>query len=126
MWNTFPKGELFTKEKPYLLRFFDQIKFFPVTAEELVNIRRDFPQGKYPLKIEETTFSLKEYKKFLEDNDSGIKKFKTAQAEAFEAEKNDWIRTGRLNFSQDMNNIADKKQDAIEEGLEPIVRNNFV
>ena len=121
MWNTYTKGELFSSDKPYLLRFFDQIKFFPVSAEELLKIRRDFPQGQYPLKIENTTFSLKEYKQFLLNNDDEIKTFKASQSEAFEAEKNDWIKTGRLNFTQDVQGSATKSDNEIAEGLEPIV-----
>jgi len=36
-----------------------------VSAEELLKIREDFPLGRYQLKIEETTFSLREYNAFL-------------------------------------------------------------
>lgn len=120
MWNTYTKGELFSKERPYLLRFFDQIKFFPVSAEELLRIRRDFPQGQYPLKIEETSFSLKEYKDFLTENQKEINTFKQTQTDAFEAEKTDWIKTGRLNFTQDVLNTSSKSDNEIPEGLEPI------
>jgi urea carboxylase len=121
MWNTYPKGELFSKEKPYLLRFFDQIKFFPVSADELLKIRRDFPQGRYSIKIEHTTFSLKEYKKFLAQNGEEINDFKQLQGKAFNDEKNDWIRTGKLNFTQDDPNLAIAKNDAIPEGSEGIL-----
>jgi len=121
MWNTYAKGDLFSKEKPYLLRFFDQIKFFPVSADELLKIRRDFPQGQYPLRIEETTFSLKSYKDFLSHNKEGIQAFKHTQNEAFEAEKTDWINTGRLNFTQDVLNSSTELDNEIAEGLEPIV-----
>jgi len=121
MWNTYTKGELFSEEKPYLLRFFDQIKFFPVTADELLKIRRDFPQGQYPLNIEETTFSLKEYKQFLLNNSIEIDTFKQSQKLAFEAEKNDWIQTGRLNFTQDVLNQSTEPYNEVAEGLEPII-----
>lgn len=120
MWNTYAKGDLFSKEKPYLLRFFDQIKFFPVSADELLKIRRDFQQGQYPLRIEKTTFSLKTYKKFLKDNCEAIHTFKHTQSNAFEAEKNDWVRTGKLNFTQDVLNHSTKSDNEIAEGLEPI------
>ncbi|MCD8166594.1 MAG: carboxyltransferase domain-containing protein [Bacteroides sp.] len=122
MWNTYPKGELFSDEKPYLLRFFDQIRFFPVSAGELLRIRRDFPQGQYPLKIEETIFSLKEYKQFLLQNSKTIQRFKQKQTSAFEAEKNDWIRTGKLNFTQDtcMGNKSESDNE-IPADLTPVV-----
>jgi urea carboxylase len=46
MWNTFHAS-------PWLLRFFDQIRFHEVSALELLEIRADFPYGGYPLRIEE-------------------------------------------------------------------------
>ena len=120
MWNTYPRGKYFSEKKPYLLRFFDQIKFYPVSAEELLQIRRDFPEGKYDLKIEETSFSLTAYKKFLSQNEESITAFKQMQGKAFEDEKNDWIRTGKLNFSEEVEDTSQKNESVIPEGLEPI------
>ncbi len=120
MWNTYPKGAYFTKEKPFLLQFFDQIKFYPVSTEELTKIRRDFPQGRYPLKIEEVSFSLKEYKAFLSENDAEIQSFRTQQQKAFNDEKEDWIKTGKLNFSQEEQVITDDSIIEIPEGCKAI------
>ena len=36
------------RAKPYLLRFFDQVRFFPVEADELLKIRRDLHRGEIP------------------------------------------------------------------------------
>ncbi len=63
MWNRYHAVEDFGG-KPSLLRFFDQIRFYPVSAEELLTIRRDFPLGRYPLRIEHTTLKLAEYQQF--------------------------------------------------------------
>jgi urea carboxylase len=46
VWNTWRQTDAFTEGKPWLLRFFDQIRFFPVSAEELTEWRRDFPLGR--------------------------------------------------------------------------------
>jgi len=43
---------------PWLLRFFDQVRFFPVSAAELLEIRDAFPYGQYSLQIEPTEFRL--------------------------------------------------------------------
>lgn len=120
MWNTYAKGDLFSAEKPYLLRFFDQVKFFPVSADELLKIRRDFLQGQYSLKIEETTFSLNAHKKFLAENSEAIHSFKKMQSEAFEAEKDEWIRTGKLNFTQEVLETSDDSDNEIPEGQEAV------
>jgi urea carboxylase len=44
VWNTHRQTDAFVDGKPWLLRFFDQIRFYPVSAEELVEWRRDFPE----------------------------------------------------------------------------------
>ena len=43
---------------------FDQLRFYPVSAEELLAIRRDFPRT-LPLRIEHSTLRLAEYQQFL-------------------------------------------------------------
>jgi hypothetical protein len=48
MWNRFRRTAEFEAGKPWLLRFFDPIRFYPLTAAELERIRRDFPLGRYP------------------------------------------------------------------------------
>jgi urea carboxylase len=45
MWNRYREVAAFDG-KPWLLRFFDQIRFYPVGADELLQIRRDFPLGR--------------------------------------------------------------------------------
>jgi urea carboxylase len=99
VWNTYQQTEAFTEGKPWLLRFFDQIKFYPVSNAELTKFREDFPQGRIKLRIEETTFKLRDYQKFLADNADSITAFKTHQQSAFEAERQRWIESGQLNFS---------------------------
>ncbi len=98
MWNRWrdaSNGALeFEPGKPWLLRFFDQIRFFPVSEEELVQIRRDFPAGRYRLKIEEGEFSLRDYNAFLADNAESISAFKNTQQAAFDAERERWRETG--------------------------------
>ncbi len=96
MWNRFHKTAEF--EQPWLLRFFDQIRFYEVTAEELVQIRRDFPKGDYLLKIEETTFNLLEYEQFIKDNASDINAFTSHREQAFNDELERWIADGSINF----------------------------
>lgn len=97
--------------KPWLLRFFDQIRFYPVSAEELLTIRRDFPLGRYPLRIEHTTLKLAEYQKFLADEAPGIETFRAHQQGAFDAERERWIANGQAHFdSTDV--LADEGEDA--------------
>jgi urea carboxylase len=108
MWNRYQQTDAF--EKPWLLRFFDQIKFYEVTGEELKQIRRDFPHGNYPIKIEETTFDLNEHNEFVEQNRVSINEFKKMRHDAFEKELQHWKDNGLLHF--------DSESNADEGGLE--------
>ena len=88
MWNTYNQTADF--EQPWLLRFFDQIQFYPVSPAELLQHRSDFLQGQFKLDIEETTFSLRDYNAFLESIQPDAMAFKARQQEAFEAERDRW------------------------------------
>ncbi|MDF2119565.1 urea carboxylase [Roseiarcaceae bacterium H3SJ34-1] len=90
MWNSWRSTKEFEPGKPWLLRFFDQIQFFPVSPAELMEAREAFPQGAYPLSIEATDFSFADYKAFLVREHEGITAFKQRQQAAFEAERQRW------------------------------------
>ncbi|UGB01872.1 urea carboxylase [Leclercia sp. G3L] len=109
MWSRYHAVEDFGG-KPWLLRFFDQIRFYPVSADELLTIRRDFPLGRYPLRIEHTTLKLAEYQQFLADEAQGIEAFRTHQQGAFNAERERWIANGQAHFdSSDV--LAEEGED---------------
>ncbi|WP_439541471.1 urea carboxylase [Hyphomicrobium sp.] len=90
IWNTYRITPEFEDDKPWLLRFFDQIRFYPVSAEELAEFRDGFLQGKCGLKIEPTSFKLSDYRRFLAGNATEIAAFKTRQQAAFDAERSRW------------------------------------
>jgi len=96
VWNTYRQTEAFTDGKPWLLRFFDQIRFFPVSHEELTEWRRDFPLGRRALRIEEETFRLSDYRKMLADNAESIATFQATRQAAFDAERADWEAKGEF------------------------------
>ena len=101
MWNRWRQTADFTDGQPWLLRFFDQLRFYEVSPQELLKFREDFPLGRYKLKIEHQTFKLRDYQKFLADNAATIGAFKTQQQTSFEAERQRWAASGQLNFSAD-------------------------
>lgn len=116
MWNRHKQTADFTDGKPWLLRFFDQIKFYPVSNAELTKFREDFPQGRVKLRIEETTFKLRDYQRFLAANSESITAFKTHQQSAFEAERQRWIDSGQINFSASDESASALDESAIPEG----------
>ena len=84
----------FAPGKPSLLRFFDQIRFYPVSESELLRMRDDFVQGRFKLRIEETTFRLRDYHQFLREIAPEAAAFKAKQQAAFDAERERWIAAG--------------------------------
>ena len=96
MWNRFNKTSNFPL--PYLLRFFDRVRFYEVGADELLQMRKDFIAGKFHVKIEESSFDIREYEKFLADNADSIEAFESKRKKAFEEEKERWIATGQFTF----------------------------
>jgi urea carboxylase len=99
MWNRWRHGVPGSAfEQPWLLRFFDQIKFEPVSESELKTIRSNFPHGGYALRTEEGSFSLKDYRRFLSANAQSIATFKATQQAAFEAERERWVASGQTAF----------------------------
>ena len=110
MWNRWNQTKDFKDGKPWLLRFFDQIRFYPVSETELLKMREDFPRGKFQLKIEEQTFKLKDYTAFLAKEAESIATFKAKQQAAFDAERERWILSGQANYSSE----NDAGQDVAE------------
>jgi urea carboxylase len=94
MWNRWRETREFAKGKPWLLQFFDQIRFYPMGAQELLDYRQDFIAGRVELHIEEGTFRLSDYQRYVADNADSIVQFKQVQQAAFEAERELWRAAG--------------------------------
>jgi urea carboxylase len=111
MWNPWRTTTEFTQ--PWLLRFFDQIKFYEVSADELKQIRRDFPKGQYPLKIETTRFNLKQYNAYLAEHAESIEAFTTKRQQAFDEELQRWIESGQINFETEQHVADDPSMEEV-------------
>ena len=119
MWNPLQETKFFTKDKPWLLNFFDQIKFYPCSAEEILQYREDFLRGKFEIQVEETSFHLGEYKEYLESIKESSKKFKKHQEAAFEAEKQRWVEQGLDHFDSEEETVTSEDR-VLPEGSEGI------
>ncbi len=94
VWNTWRSTPAFADGEPWLLRFFDRIKFFPVDARELAEARDAFPHGAYPIRIEDGTFNLAAHRRFEADNAASIARFQATRQAAFDAERGRWEAAG--------------------------------
>ncbi|WP_328458691.1 urea carboxylase [Amycolatopsis sp. NBC_00438] len=91
VWNSWRGAE-----QPWLLRFFDRISWYPVSADELLDLRARSSAGQLELDVTDGSFVLADYQKFLSDNASGIADFRATQAAAFEAERQAWAAAGEF------------------------------
>lgn len=109
MWNRYRRTADF--EQPWLLRFFDQIRFYPVSAEELLELREAFPRGGMQLRVEETRFDLGDYQRFLTQNVDSIATFKARQQAAFDAERERWAAAGQADLGPGAASVIDEQPD---------------
>ena len=112
MWNRYRQTTDFKDDKPWLLRFFDQIRFYLVSESELLRLRQDFISGHFKLRTEETVLNLKQYQIFLQQHAASINTFKTRQQAAFEAERQRWEAHGQSQYvSEDVLDEADTQSE---------------
>ncbi len=120
MWNPMRETKYFTKGKPWLLNFFDQLKFYPCTADEILKFREDFLRGEFDIEIEETSFNLGEYKKYLESIKEGSEKFKAHQEASFEAERQRWREQGLDHFDSETGEPVSEAEAELPNGCEGV------
>lgn len=117
MWSRYRKNANFEAGKPWLLRFFDQVKFYEVSEVELLQMREDFKAGRLQLRIEDGVLNLKEYNDFLTANQDSIHAFKQTQQANFEAERRRWHAAGLQEYvSEGLDTVDDGEAVSIPEG----------
>ncbi len=77
-------------DPPWRLRHFDELRFHPVTDEQLAQLRRDSDAGTWAPRIEAGGFSLVEHERFLAANAASIAAFRAGRETAFAAERGAW------------------------------------
>jgi urea carboxylase len=115
MWNSWRATGAFEEGKPWLLRFFDQIRFFPVSGDELKEARDSFPHGRYKLKIEPATFSLRRHNEFLREHAAEIEAVRKRQRGAFDAERLRWEEQG-LHLFVENDSRDEPPESALQDG----------
>ena len=90
IWNKFVKNPVFAPGEPWLLKFFDQVRFYPVEEAELTELREGFREGRVDIRIEEEVFDLDAHEAFLAREAESIAAFRARQQEAFTAEVARW------------------------------------
>ncbi|MEW1645787.1 5-oxoprolinase/urea amidolyase family protein [Streptomyces sp. NPDC091219] len=96
VWSGWQQRGAFEPGSPWLLRFFDRIKWYPVAPDELLELRADIVSGRFVPRIEEGTFSLAAYEAFLTEHADSIAEFRDRQQTAFGAEREAWEAAGEF------------------------------
>ncbi|HCD75175.1 MAG TPA: urea carboxylase, partial [Alcanivorax sp.] len=90
IWNKHLKNRQFQPGEPWLLRFFDQVRYYPVSEEELAGMRDAFREGRLEVEITEETFNLAEHRRFLESIEPEMEAFRAHQQAAYREEVTRW------------------------------------
>jgi urea carboxylase len=97
VWNRGADGGgPFEPGTPWLLRNFDRIRWFPVEAEELLEMREKMAAGRLDVQIEDGEFRRADHEAFLAREAEGIAAFRDTQREAFAAERDAWVASGEF------------------------------
>jgi urea carboxylase len=92
VWQRWPADG----EQPWLLRFFDRIRFHPVEADELLDLRADCAAGRWQPEIEDGQLSMADHHAFLDSIADEAAAAQVRQRAAFQAEREDWEARGEL------------------------------
>ena len=90
IWNRRSTHPSFEADKPWLLRFFDQVQFYPVDEMELNRLRTAFAAGLLSVDIQPTVFKLDEHEAFLASHATDIAAFQQRQSSAYQREISAW------------------------------------
>ncbi len=120
VWNKFRRGGLF-EEHPWALRFFDRIEWYPVSADELLELRAETDAGRGPVHTEDGFFAIADHEQFLADNAESIAAFRAAQTAAFEAEKGRWRDSGEFDVRPEPPAPVASCPVTVPEGATPVL-----
>ncbi|WP_175638687.1 urea carboxylase [Metabacillus schmidteae] len=120
VWNKLRSTKSFEPGMPWLLRFFDQIQFYPVEADELLQMREDVLRGRFEVDITETTFDLGEYLTFQEEIKESAIQFKQRQQTAFNEERERWKEQGIEEHVSEADSLSSGEEDILPPGAIPV------
>ena len=106
IWNQYLKNPQFENQEPWLLKFFDQVRFYEVSEAELTEFREAFREGRAQIRIEHGEFDYQAYSQFLETEKASIHAFQARQAQAFSQEVALW--------QEDHNHVAEPQAQATQ------------
>jgi urea carboxylase len=92
--RTLPVWRRAGEDPPWLLAQFDRIRWYPVSAERLLELRDDPEAARQAVTISAGRFDLADHQSFLAAQAGEITTFRERQARAFAAERTRWAAAG--------------------------------
>lgn len=115
VWSRYADSAPFEPGSPWLLRFFDRISWYPVSPEELLDLRADMAAGRgRGVEIEDGTFSLAGHEQFLAENRESIDAFRDKQGAAFAVERQAWADAGEFDRAEALAAVVTPVVDDVE------------
>jgi urea carboxylase len=96
VWSTYGRARRTSAHEPWLLRCFDRIRWHPVGADELLELRADASAGRLQLRIDDGTFSRADHHAFVAAHADGIGAFRARRDAAFAQERARWAAAGEF------------------------------
>ena len=95
--------------------------FLSASGDELLEIREEFPRGKYPLRIEESEFSMTEHRTFVDSIKKDAAAFRRQQQQAFHEERERWAAAGHSVAHQQFDvAVAPEEEAQLPDGIGPV------
>jgi len=107
IWNKHLKNKQFHNGEPWLLKFFDQVRYYPVSEARLTEMRDAFRHGHLDVEITEEPFSLKAHREFLAEIEPEMAAFNARRDAAYREEVALWQNEDAAIESALMGNSAD-------------------
>jgi len=96
VWNTWRQTDAFRDGVPWLLRYFDRIRFHPVPEEDLLQMREGFLHGAVDIAIEDGVLDIAAEQQRLAEAADEIAAYRHRRAAAFAEERARWEAAGLL------------------------------
>ena len=96
VWSTYGRARGTSAAAPWLLRWFDRISWYPVGADELLELRAEARAGRFEPRIDDGRFSRREHHEFVTAHAPGIAAFRDSREAAFADERARWEASGEF------------------------------
>jgi urea carboxylase len=120
VWSRWYSPRGFESDRPWLLRHFDQLRFFPVSEDDLLDRRAEIEHGFGGVDIESTELRLADHHAFLTEHTDSIDAFRARRERAFAEERERWAAAGVPEHVDTLRALDDAVNTPLPPGAIPV------